>query len=134
MVSPAQVAGNCGAAASLPPTLAECLLAHADVRSSHPAILTEAGGPTFGTFVRQICATAASLRSLGVERGDRVLLCAPNSPEVAVAYFAIHWVGAVAVPLDPSLPPAALRDIFAHCEPRLALVGDGVDTLPAAEP
>lgn len=68
-----------------------------------------------------------------MERGDRLLLCAPNSPEVAIAYFAIHWLGAVAVPLDPGLPTPVLRQVFADCQARLALIGGREVELPETE-
>ena len=36
----------------------------------------------------------------GIERGDRVAICARNSPEWCMAYMAITLVGAVAVPMN----------------------------------
>ncbi len=44
---------------------------------------------------------AASIRSLGIRRGDRVVLLLPNSPQFVVAYYGLLKAGAVIVPLNP---------------------------------
>jgi long-chain acyl-CoA synthetase len=46
---------------------------------------------------------AASLRNLGVRRGDKVAVQLPNLPHFLFAYFGILKVGAVVVPLNPLL-------------------------------
>ena len=43
---------------------------------------------------------AAALAGLGVEKGDRVALWAPNRPEFVEILFGIPSLGAVPVPLD----------------------------------
>jgi long-chain acyl-CoA synthetase len=44
---------------------------------------------------------AAALRSLGVERGDRVGLLLPNVPQFIIAYNAILVAGGIVVPINP---------------------------------
>ena len=44
---------------------------------------------------------AASIRSLGIRKGDRVVLLLPNSPQFIVAYYGLLKAGAVIVPLNP---------------------------------
>ena len=51
------------------------------------------------------------------------MLCAPNSPELAIAYFAVHAAGGVAVLLDADVPAESLAWIAEDAEARLALVG-----------
>jgi long-chain acyl-CoA synthetase len=46
---------------------------------------------------------ARALRALGVGRGDKVAVTGKNSPEWAVAYFAVLTAGAVVVPIDYQL-------------------------------
>jgi acyl-CoA synthetase (AMP-forming)/AMP-acid ligase II len=46
---------------------------------------------------------AASLRNLGVRRGDKIAVQLPNLPHFLFAYFGILKVGAVMVPLNPLL-------------------------------
>jgi len=44
---------------------------------------------------------AASMRSLSIRKGDRVVLLLPNSPQFLVAYYGLLKAGAVIVPLNP---------------------------------
>jgi long-chain acyl-CoA synthetase len=44
---------------------------------------------------------AVGIGSLGIQRGDRVVLLLPNSPQFLVAYYGLLKVGAVIVPLNP---------------------------------
>ena len=66
----------------------------------------------------KIDAVARKLRSLGIGRGDKVVVTGKNSPEWAVAYIAVLTAGAVVVPIDYQLPPADLA--------RLVKAGDAV--------
>ena len=58
-------------------------------------------------------AVAARLQEGGVGPGERVLLSGANHPDWSIAYFGILRMGAVAVPLDPGLPGAAVQTIQA---------------------
>ena len=44
---------------------------------------------------------AARLAALGVQRGDRVVLCMQNCPQLVMAHFAILRANAVVVPVNP---------------------------------
>src|SRR5574341_963598 len=44
---------------------------------------------------------AASVRTLGIQRGDRVALLLPNSPQFIIAYYGLLKAGAVIVSLNP---------------------------------
>src|SRR4029077_2764840 len=52
-----------------------------------------------GEMLRRVAGLAKSLAELGVKRGDRVGLFAPNCPEWHIADFAIQGLGAVNVPV-----------------------------------
>ncbi len=54
---------------------------------------------------------ARKLRSLGIGRGDKVAVTGKNSPEWAVAYFAVLTAGAVVVPLDYQLAVHELANL-----------------------
>ncbi|MGA2545175.1 MAG: AMP-binding protein [Rectinemataceae bacterium] len=54
---------------------------------------------------------ARKLRSLGIGRGDKVAVTGKNSPEWAVAYFAVLTAGAVVVPLDYQLTVTELANL-----------------------
>ena len=52
---------------------------------------------------------AASLRALGLERGDRVAVHLPNLPEFLLCYFGILKAGLIMVPLNPLLTARELE-------------------------
>jgi long-chain acyl-CoA synthetase len=62
------------------------------------------------------------LRTRGIKPGDRVLLVSENSPDWVLAYFAVLYAGAVAVPLDHLISADELAAICRIAEPRAALV------------
>ncbi|HEY7414600.1 MAG TPA: long-chain fatty acid--CoA ligase [Ktedonobacteraceae bacterium] len=83
---------------------------------------------------------SAGLHTLGVEKGDRVLVMMPNCPEVVVAYQGIARAGAVIIPVLPVLKAPEVRYIAANSEakavitsalllPLLQAALDGVPTM-----
>ncbi|MBC8003671.1 MAG: AMP-binding protein [Opitutaceae bacterium] len=66
---------------------------------------------------------ADALRSLGVQRGDRVGIYLPNSLEIIVGIFGALKAGAVFVPIHPSTKQDKLRYILDNCR-ATALLAD----------
>ena len=66
------------------------------------------------------------LSQRGIKPEDRVLLIAENSPDWVLAYFAILFAGAVAVPLDHLISAEELAPICKLAEPCAALVSTEV--------
>ncbi|MGA2411192.1 MAG: AMP-binding protein, partial [Candidatus Binataceae bacterium] len=62
------------------------------------------------------------LETRGVKPGDRVLLIAENSPDWVIAYFAILYAGAIAVPLDHLIAADELAPVCRIAQPRAALL------------
>lgn len=58
---------------------------------------------------------AAGIASIGVKKGDRIAILAPNRPEVLELYFACAKLGAVQVPLNAFLKGEFLRYQLADC-------------------
>lgn len=67
-------------------------------------------------------AFANALREAGVDRGDRVLLVMPDSPEFVAALFATMRVGAVVVMLNPGLTQDAMGAIVDRSRAEVAIV------------
>ena len=98
------------------------LLVRADAEPQRPAFLTAAGPVTCGRLAEMIRAAAARLVEGGQGRGDRVLLCGRNSPELAAAYFAVHAAGGVATLVRADATAESAQRIAEHSDARLALV------------
>jgi acyl-CoA synthetase (AMP-forming)/AMP-acid ligase II len=98
-------------------------------RAAHPFALHEGRRVTYAEFDRLTNRTAHALRSLGVEKGDRVTLALGNSVEYLAAAFGALKTGAILHPVNPALGAGELGYILGHAEPRV-IVTDAAN-LPA---
>ncbi len=106
--------------------LLEMLDRSAERYGSQPALIarTPAGERTTTTFreLRDRAQRAGMLLARrGIKPGDRVLLISENSPDWVLAFFAILYAGAVAVPLDHLISAEELTPICKIAEPSGAL-------------
>ena len=76
---------------------------------------------THREFDRLTNRAAHALRSLGVEKGDRVTLALGNSVEYVVAAFGVLKAGAVLNPVNPALGAQELSYILGHATPRVVV-------------
>jgi acyl-CoA synthetase (AMP-forming)/AMP-acid ligase II len=74
----------------------------------------------------QVFQLATQLVHKGVRRGDRVVMLAGNSIGFVAAFWAIQYVGAVAVPLNPGIKSPKLRWILADCSPSCLIVDGSI--------
>ena len=74
---------------------------------------------------RDVASIAASLRAMGVRRGDRVVSYMPNLPETMAAFLATASVGAVWSSCAPDMGSGAVLDRFRQIEPRVLFAVDG---------
>ncbi|HEX7865247.1 MAG TPA: acetoacetate--CoA ligase [Variovorax sp.] len=75
---------------------------------------------------RQVASVALTLKSLGVQRGDRVAAYMPNVPETMVAFLACSSIGAIWSVCAPDMGTAAVADRFRQIEPKVLIAVDGV--------
>ncbi|HAU58533.1 MAG TPA: long-chain fatty acid--CoA ligase [Comamonadaceae bacterium] len=64
---------------------------------------------------------AAQLHALGVQRGDRVVLCMQNCPQLVLAHFAILRANAVVVPVNPMNRAEELKHYITDPDARVAI-------------
>ena len=64
---------------------------------------------------------AAQLHALGVQRGDRVVLCMQNCPQLVMAHFAILRANAVVVPVNPMNRAEELKHYITDPDARVAI-------------
>ncbi|BAO27988.1 acetoacetate--CoA ligase [Sulfuritalea hydrogenivorans] len=74
---------------------------------------------------RQVGALAASLRGMGVGRGDRVVAYLPNIPETVVAFLAVASLGAIWSACSPDMGRIAVLDRFRQIAPKVLIAVDG---------
>ncbi|HEX5120265.1 MAG TPA: acetoacetate--CoA ligase [Pseudonocardiaceae bacterium] len=80
---------------------------------------------TFGELRSAVAAARAGLVELGVQRGDRVVALAPNSPETLVAFLAAASLGATWSSCSPDFGVRAVFDRFTQIEPTVLIAVDG---------
>ncbi len=80
---------------------------------------------TWGELSAQVAVVAGGLRTLGVERGDRVVAYMPNIPETLIAFLATASVGAIFSSAAPEFGARSVIDRFAQIEPKVMLAVDG---------
>jgi acetoacetyl-CoA synthetase len=107
---------------------AEQAFAHAD--DAYPALIAvaEDGDPveiSWAALRGQVGAFAATLRGLGVGRGDRVVGYLPNVPEAIIAFLGAAAIGAVWSSCAPDFGSRAVLDRFAQIEPVVLVAVDG---------
>ncbi|MBI5109818.1 MAG: acetoacetate--CoA ligase [Rhodocyclales bacterium] len=74
---------------------------------------------------RQVGALAASLRAMGVVRGDRVVGYLPNIPETVTAFLAVASIGAIWSACSPDMGRIAVVDRFRQIAPKVLIAVDG---------
>jgi acyl-CoA synthetase (AMP-forming)/AMP-acid ligase II len=84
--------------------LTDVVLRTAGERPDAVALVDAATGRTltFGQLANEVRRLAAGLAERGVRKGDVVALWSPNSPEFAVAFYAIVRLGAIVTPSNPA--------------------------------
>jgi len=79
---------------------------------------------TYGQLYRTVCRFANGLKSLGVVKGDRVVIYMPLTIEGAVAMLACARLGAIHSVVYAGLGHTALRDRITDAEAKVVIVGD----------
>jgi len=79
---------------------------------------------TYGQLFRQVCRFANGLKSLGVGKGDRVVIYMPLTLEGVIAMLACARIGAIHSVVYAGLGHSALRDRIKDAEAKLVIAGD----------
>ncbi len=87
--------------------------------------IRELEGVTWGELKQTVAELAAGLRSLGVERGDRVVAYLPNITEAITGFLATASIGAIWSSCSPDFGAGSVVDRFAQIEPKVLLCVDG---------
>jgi fatty-acyl-CoA synthase len=80
---------------------------------------------SYGRLCERVHNLSAGLASIGVRRGDRVVLWMTNTPEWVVSSFAAMRIGAAVVPINTFLKPAEIEYVIRQSGARHLLMLDG---------
>lgn len=102
---------------------------HVSAHASRPFLIDAVSGRawSYGEFDRLSRDLAFRLWQLGLRRGERTLILLDNCPEFAALYFACLHLGAVAVPINPSLHRGDVDFLATHCGASLLVRSDGTN-------
>ncbi len=119
-------------------TIPEMVLSAADRFGDAEAVVDGPLRFTFTEIVERIRCAAGAFADLGVDKGDRVAVWAPNSAEWIIAAFGLLTAGGVLVPVNTRFKTEEAGDIIARSGVKAVLVQKGFlgqdYTAPAGTP
>jgi acetyl-CoA synthetase len=107
-----------------------CLDRHLERRGDKTAIIWEADDParseriSYRELHERVCQCANALKSLGIERGDRVTIYLPMIPQIAIAMLACARIGAIHSVVFAGFSAEALGGRIADCQSTLLITAD----------
>ncbi len=107
-----------------------CLDRHLESRGEKTAIIWEADDPqrcehiSYRELHERVCRCANALRSLGIQKGDRVTIYLPMIPDIAVAMLACARIGAIHSVVFAGFSSEALGGRIADCDSVLLITAD----------
>ncbi len=94
-------------------TMYECVMRSAVEKPDAIAYEFMGRNVKYSDFIKEIDAMAGGLHDLGIRKGDKVLVCLPNSPQALISLYGINRLGAVANMIHPL---SAREEIKLHLE------------------
>ncbi|MBR0430936.1 acyl--CoA ligase [Candidatus Saccharibacteria bacterium] len=79
---------------------------------------------TYKELIKKINKVAAALKALGAEKGDRITVCMPNTPEAIYMLYAINEIGAVANMVHPLSSEKEIEDYLNQASSKIMLCVD----------
>ncbi|MBP1655776.1 MAG: fadD, partial [Bacteroidetes bacterium] len=97
-------------------------------KESRPVLMYKSEGTykgiTYSELRSKVEAFAFGLAAIGIERGDRVAIVSENRPEWVISDQAIAALGAVSVPLYPTMTAKQIEYIFNDAGVKVAIVSN----------
>ncbi|MHA1948927.1 MAG: class I adenylate-forming enzyme family protein [Candidatus Thorarchaeota archaeon] len=90
-------------------------------RPDHIGIVFEDRRVTFQEFNQNVNRIANALRSLGIDKGDKIAIVLPNCLELLELYWGIAKLRAVAVPLSTLLMSSGLKSLVTDSDAKLVV-------------
>jgi len=80
---------------------------------------------TYNQLYDEVAKTAASLKAMGISKGDRVVGFVPNMPESIIAMLAATSLGAIWSSCSPDFGIKGVLDRFGQTQPKVLFTADG---------
>lgn len=106
-------------------TIPEMVLSAADRFGDAEAVVDGPLRLTFAELVQRIRCAAGAFADLGIDKGERVAIWAPNSAEWIIAAFGLLTAGGVLVPVNTRFKTGEAGDIIARSGAKAVLVQKG---------
>lgn len=106
-------------------TIPEMVLSAADRFGDAEAVVDGSLRLSFTEVVDRIRSAAGAFRDLGIEKGERVAVWAPNSAEWMIAAFGLLTAGGVLVPVNTRFKTEEAADIIGRSGAKAVLVEKG---------
>ena len=107
-----------------------CLDRHLQARGDKTAIIWEGDDPSLAQHIsyrelyERVCQCANALKSLGLQKGDRVTIYLPMIPEIAIAMLACARIGAIHSIVFAGFSAEALGGRIADCDSSCVITAD----------
>ncbi len=109
-------------------TFPKLLARNAKIRGSRPAMREKDFGIwqswTWAEVQDEIRALACGLKSLGLNEGDKVVICGDNRPRLYWSMTAVQAAGGIPVPVYQDSVAEEMKFIYEHAEARFGIVED----------
>ena len=79
---------------------------------------------TYKDLIKKINKVAAALKAIGAEKGERISICMPNTPEAIYMLYAVNEIGAVANMIHPLSSEMEIEDYLNQADSRIILCID----------
>ncbi|MFH1853932.1 MAG: class I adenylate-forming enzyme family protein [Candidatus Omnitrophota bacterium] len=90
------------------------------------AIIENGNEVSYSDLWSNIELLAKAFLKKGIRQDDRIVLVLPNGKEFIYSFYALSRINAISVPLNPSLTPYELIDIFDDCSPKAVITTLGI--------
>lgn len=79
---------------------------------------------SYKDLIKKINRVAAALKAIGAEKGERITICMPNTPEAIYAFYAVNEIGAVANMIHPLSSEKEIEDYLNQADSRIMFCVD----------
>ena len=79
---------------------------------------------TYKELIKKINKVAAALKAIGAEKGERITICMPNTPEAIYMFYAVNEIGAVANMIHPLSSEKEIEDYLTQANSKIMLCVD----------